>query len=154
MYQGHNNWDEDKWNIHSNKGSYAGQGSDKSQDQIDYHKNDSYSSSNAGYGSSDNPEDKFKDDYKSSQKEEEEEKEKEKEDEEKEKNIVDTVEEEQKNKQQEDEEETEFEALTREIKPPPGFDAKNKPVKKKKNKSIEEAINKAMKEEKETVFVD
>ncbi|MAE42488.1 hypothetical protein CMO93_01845 [Candidatus Woesearchaeota archaeon] len=153
MYKGHSNWDEDKWDIHSNKGSYAGHGSDKTKDQVDYHKNEQYSSSNKMYGSSDGDGDKIKDSYRSEQQEEEN---KEKENEEQEKNIDDAVEqEEQMKKQPEDEEETTFKTLTNEFQHVLDSQEKNKKTQKKKqHKSIEEAIDKAVKEEKETIFVD
>ena len=74
MYQKHNNWDEDKWDIHSDKSSsgyagnssgssgtgYAGHGSKDSEQ--DYHKNETYNANKPD-------EDKVKDSYNSNKKE-------------------------------------------------------------------------------------
>ena len=95
MYKRHNVWDEDKWNIHSGSGSsgYAGNKSGSSDQQ--YHKNDTY-------GSSNKDENKSKDMYKSFEpKEEDKDKDKDKGVSQKEKTISDTVEEESKKKQNE-----------------------------------------------------
>ena len=152
MYKRHSIWDEDKWDIHSDKSTYAGQGSGSKDSTQEYHKDEAYSSSKKMYGSSDNPEDKLKDDYRSAHQEEED-KEKEKEDEDQEKTIVDTVEEEEK-KNQEEEQKDELKSVTQEIKQEHFEDKKDDKTKRKQHKSIEEAINKAVKEEKETVFID
>ena len=155
MYKRHSNWDEDKWDIHSDKSSYAGHKPGGPSPQ-DYHKSEAYSSSQKLYGSSDKPEDKLKDDYRSAHKEEDKETEKEKEQEDQEKTITDTVEKEEK-KQKEEEQIDEFKSVAQEIKKERFEDIedrKDNKTKRKQHNSIEEAINKAVKEEKETVFID
>lgn len=152
MYKRHDTWDTEKLDVHSGSSSYAGQGSDKTKDQMDYHKNEQYSSSKKMYGSSDSAEDKMKDSYRTEQRED---KNKEKEKEEQEKTIVDTVEEEE--KKQHKEEQDEFQTVTKSIQQQDfAIHDKNKKEKKprKHHKSIEEAIDKAVKEKKETVFMD
>ena len=75
MYKRHSNWDEDKWDIHSDKSSsgYAGDSSDGSSagyaghsskdSQQDYHKNEMYNA--------DKPDgDKIKDSYRGNEEEE------------------------------------------------------------------------------------
>ena len=73
-------------------------------------------------------------------------------DENRERNIDDAVMQNEK-KEPKNEEQDEFNILKEEIKPAPMDEKKDRP-KKKQHNSIEEAITKAVKEEKEVVFVD
>ena len=153
MYKRHSIWDEDKWDIHSDKGSsgsgYAGQDSDSSKQ--DYH-------SNEAYGANKPDEDKANNDYRAAEKEEED---KDKKNEEKEETIVDAVNQEDKYQKKEDEED-EFKTVAKDIHQEnienQNIDDKkgagNKETKKKQSKSIEEAIKKAIKEEKDIVHAD
>jgi len=158
MYKRQNNWEEDKWDIHSNSSGYAGQDSESkgagyaghsSKDsQQDYHKNEMYNATKPD-------EDKIKGSYGSNEQKDDDKK---KEDEEKEKTIVDTVEQEEKY-QKKDQEEEEFKSIAKDFQQGHIEDEKiknqnNKNLKKKQNKSIEEAIKDAIKEEKEIVHVD
>jgi len=136
MYRRHN-WDEDKWDIHSNKSTYAGHASG-SKDSQSYHKNEMY-------GSKD--EDKMKDGYRVLEIKEEE-----KEKENKEKTIVDNINQEE--KYQKNEEKDEFQAISKNFQQESLEAEKDKNIKKKQHNSIEDAIKDAIKEEKEIVHVD
>jgi hypothetical protein len=150
MYKKHDTWDTEKLDVHSS--GYAGSGQKPGDSMDSYHKNEGYSTKDNLYGSSDKSEDKMKDSYNSNQQEDDN---KDKDKEEQEKNIVDTVEEEE--KKQHEEEQDESQIVTKNIQQEdfsnPNQDKKEKKPR-KQHKSIEEAIDKAVKEEKETVFMD
>ena len=142
MYKKHNIWDEDKWDIHNSSSSgYAGNKPGGSSDAQEYHKKDSYNSAVK-------EENKIKDTYRAlEQKEEEKDKET------REKSIVDTIEEEEK-KQKKEEKDEDFNLIKKEVRLETPEIKDDKEFKKKEHKTIEEAIDKAIKEEKDTVFVD
>ncbi len=105
MYKRHSIWDEDKWDIHSDRSDYAGHSSKESEE--DYHKHETYNANKP-------EEEKGSDFYQSMKKEED----KKKEDEEKEKTIVDAVEQEekyQKNKDEEEQEQIKIQEVAQEV---------------------------------------
>lgn len=132
------NWDTDKLDIHSNK--YAGHDTGSSEKDKDYHKN-------IEYGAKD--EDKIKDGYNSHKNEDDDKKKK---DDENKKNIVDTVEQDKKYEKKK-EEDNEFKSISQNLQQE-HHEGKKQTKKKKEHKSIEEAIGKAIKDEKDVVFMD
>ena len=130
MYQRHNVWDEDKWNIHTSGSGYSGSSKSEGVGYTGNGKNpfEHYHKSEM-YGSNSSLPEKIKDSYRSNENQEDVKK---AEDEKKDNTIVDAVEHEDKLSSHSETEED------------------SKP--KKETKSIEDAIKEAIKEEKQIVI--